>query len=343
MIVWAPAAGATRALVAGPRYLEARLLREMREGVAPVHAFLAGLNGAPRTGLRRVQRSAADTGLPWTVVVTEPGTAGWGELPGQRRLLQAGLVALLILIAAVSYLIWRSITREMAVARLQSDFVAAVSHEFRTPLTSLRQFQDLLAGEVDVPPEKRRVYQEAQVRATDRLQRLVEALLDFGRMEAGRRPYRFERLDAGALAHDVTDEFRRQAAGQGFVVECLHNGASCSVEADPEALSRALWNLLDNAVKYSGESRRIDVAVEREGGKVRLSVRDYGLGVPAGERKRIFEKFVRGESARALGIKGTGIGLAMVNHIVAAHGGSVGVAGGPGKGSVFTIALPARE
>ncbi len=342
-ILWTPAAGSTRALLAGPRYLEAHWLAEIRKAAAPARAYLAGWGGAPPAGLRKVQRGAADTGLPWTLVVTEPGAAGWGELPGQRRLLLVGLGALLVLIAAVSYLIYRSITREMAVARLQSDFVAAVSHEFRTPLTSLRQFQDLLADEEALPPGKRRTYQEAQVRATDRLQRLVEALLDFGRMEAGRRPYRFERLDAGALAQDVTEEFRRETAGHGFAVECSLNGDSCPVNADSEALSRALWNLLDNAVKYSGESRRIDVGVERDGEVVRLLVRDYGLGVPAGERKRIFDKFVRGDAARALGIKGTGIGLAMVRHIVAAHGGSVEVASGSGKGSVFTIALPVRE
>jgi len=342
-ILWTPAAGSTRALLAGPRYLEAHWLPQMRKAAAPARAYLAGWGGAPPAALRRVQRAAADTGLPWTLVVTEPGTVGWGELPGQRRLLLVGLGALLVLIAAVSYLIYRSITREMAVARLQSDFVAAVSHEFRTPLTSLRQFQDLVADEEALPPGKRRAYQEAQVRATDRLQRLVEALLDFGRMEAGRRPYRFEKLDAGALAQDVTEEFRREAVGHGFAVECSVNGESCPVDADSEALSRALWNLLDNAVKYSGESRRIDVGVERDGDVVRLLVRDYGLGVPAGERKRIFDKFVRGEAARALGVKGTGIGLAMVKHIVAAHGGSVEVAGGSGKGSVFTIALPVRE
>ena len=342
-ILWTPAAGSTRALLAGPGYLEAHWLAEIRKAAAPARVYLAGWGGAPPAGLRKVQRAAADTGLPWTLVVTEPGTAAWGELPGQRRLLLVGLGALLVLIAAVSYLIYRSITREMAVARLQSDFVAAVSHEFRTPLTSLRQFQDLVADEEALPPEKRRIYQDAQARATDRLQRLVEALLDFGRMEAGRRPYRFEKLDAGALAQDVTEEFRREAAGHGFAVECSLDGESCPVNADSEALSRALWNLLDNAVKYSGESRRIDVGVERDGDVVRLSVRDRGLGIPAGERKRIFDKFVRGEAARALGIKGTGIGLAMVKHIVAAHGGSVEVAGGSGKGSVFTIALPVRE
>jgi len=218
-------------------------------------------------------------------------------------------------------------------------FAGADALEFRR-----QAFREAIAalGALARHPEPA-VRAEAQLRATDRLQRLVEALLDFGRMEAGRRPYRFERLDAGALAHDVTEEFRREAAGHGFAVECSLNGDPCPVNADSEALSRALWNLLDNAAKYSGESRRIDVGVERAGGVVRLLVRDYGLGVPAGERQRIFDKFVRGEAARALGIKGTGIGLAMVKHIVAAHGGRVEVAAGCGKGSVFTIALPVRE
>jgi signal transduction histidine kinase len=200
-----------------------------------------------------------------------------------------------------------------------------------------------LLADATVQPEKRRVYQDAEVRATDRLQRLVEALLDFGRMESGHRPYRFERLSAGSLAQDLVEEFRREAVPRDFVLHCTVDGTRCMVDADPEALSRALWNLLDNAVKYGGDNRKIQVIVQRDGAAVHLTIRDHGLGIPAGERKRIFEKFVRGEVARSQGIKGTGIGLAMVKHIVEAHGGRIDVESTLGKGSAFTNSLPASE
>jgi signal transduction histidine kinase len=338
-MVWSTGA----AFIAGPRYLGAHWLEEARKAVRPARAYLLDAGETPPADVRRVRRTEADTGLPWTVIVASTSVVEEsGELRARRRILLAGFAALLVLIGAGSYFIWRSVTRELIVARLQSDFVSAVSHEFRTPLTSLRQFNELLIDDDNVPPEKRRSYYHAQARATDRLHRLVESLLDFGRMEAGRRPYRFERLDAGALAKDVAEEFRGEISGHGFSLDCSVNSGDCSVEADSEALSRAVWNLLDNAVKYSGDSHKIELLLDRAGGAVSIAVRDYGLGIPVSEQERIFEKFVRGSAARLQGIKGTGIGLAMVRHIVDAHGGSIQVKSLPGEGSTFTIVLPAN-
>jgi signal transduction histidine kinase len=343
-IVWTTDNSRAAAFIAGPRFLETHWMARLRKAVFPARAYLAGVGAPPPPDAQRFQRTAADTGLPWTVVAAGAGgRLEPDEFQARRRNLFAGMAAVLVLVAAGSYFLWRSVNRDLAVARLQSDFVSAVSHEFRTPLTALRQFNDLLAEEDGPTPEKRRRYYEAQTRATERLHRLVESLLDFARMEAGRRPYRFERLDAGALARDVTEEFRREAGGLGFVVTCSLDSTAYPVDADREALSRALWNLLDNAVKYSGAGRQIEVEVRRSDGVVSIGVRDHGIGIPAAEQKRIFQKFVRGAAARSGGIKGTGLGLAMVRHIVDAHGGAVEVRSAAGEGSAFTIVLPAKE
>ena len=245
-------------------------------------------------------------------------------------------------------IITRSVVRDLAVARLQSDFVSAVSHEFRTPLTSLRQLTEVLLDGRVAAEDRRETYYRALARQTDRLHRLVESLLDFGRMEAGTSPYRLEPLDACALVRSVVEEFR---AGRGR--EGLPRGAAGGqppgvrrrrLPADREALTHALWNLLDNAVKYSPECRTVWVDVERTGiAAWPIRVRDRGLGVPRHEHADIFERFVRGADAKAHGIKGTGIGLAMVRHIVSAHGGDVGVESVPGEGSTFTIALRIRQ
>jgi signal transduction histidine kinase len=255
-------------------------------------------------------------------------------------MLLAGLGAVLVLVAAGSYLVVRSRNREIGLAKLQSDFIAAVSHEFRTPLTALRQFNELLGEADDLAPDKRRTYYKAQTRATERLHRLVESLLDFGRMEAGRRPYTLQRVDAGALVVDVVQELRREIDGRGFDLRCAIEPGEHPVNADAEALARAVWNLIDNAVKYSGDSREIDVTLGRTPREVFIGVRDRGIGIPAGDEQRIFQKFVRLPAASAGGIKGSGIGLAMVQHIVAAHGGSVRVASVEHEGSTFTIVLP---
>jgi signal transduction histidine kinase len=246
----------------------------------------------------------------------------------------------MILIVAGSYFIWRAVNRDLAVARLQSDFVSAVSHEFRTPLTTLRQFNELLEEEDGPTVEKRRTFYQAQARATDRLHRLVESLLDFGRMEAGRHPYHFRHIDAASFAHDVTEEFIRETHALGFAVECQYDSGPHPISADDEALSRALWNLLDNAVKYSGNSRDVQVNVSRANGSVSIAVRDHGIGIPPAEQKSVFQKFVRGAASTASGIRGTGLGLAMVRHIVDAHGGTVNLQSSEGKGSTFTIVLP---
>ncbi len=158
-------------------------------------------------------------------------------------------------------------------------------------------------------------------------------------MEAGARPYRLEPLDAGDLTRKVVEDFRQEAAYGGFEIEFVTPDSAATIRGDGEALTQALWNLLDNAVKYSGDSRwvRVETAC---GSTIRIMVRDRGLGIPAPEQRKILRKFTRGTNAEANGIKGTGIGLAMVRHIVDAHGGTLLVESAPGKGSAFTIELP---
>jgi len=298
---------------------------------------------APPARSPATRRTASATGLPWNLVTTSTDLDADSRGSAQRRrLIVVGLGALGLLVVASSYLIGRAVSRELEVARLQSDFVSAVSHEFRTPLTSLAQFTEILTEHEDAPIEKRRAFHEAQSRATRRLTRLVESLLDFGRMEAGARPYRLEPLDAGELTESVVRDFRQDVAGAGFTIDYSGPGGGAMVCADREALAQALWNLLDNAVKYSGDSRVVRVEVEK-GDEVAIRVRDNGFGIGASERKRIFRKFARGAAALDHGVKGTGIGLAMVKHIVDAHAGRITVDSEPGRGSTFTIVLVERS
>ena len=298
-----------------------------------------GADGTPAAAGLTIGTS--QSGLPWPMAFHAAGGGSDADLSARRRLLAAGFVLLATLSLAASVLILRAVGREMAVARLQSDFVAAVSHEFRTPLTTLRQFTERLRAQPDLSVDGRVQCYEAQARATDRLTKLVESVLDFGRMEAGARAYALGSHDCVDLVEHVVADFRDapQAAGRSLT---LRRNGRMTVDADEEALSRALWNLLDNAAKYSPEGSDIAVDLSTAAGEGRIAVRDRGFGIPAAERHRFFVKFQRGEQARRLGIKGTGIGLAMVDHIVRAHEGRVEVESEPGEGSTFTIVLPLK-
>jgi len=339
-------------LVAGRGYLEDTWLPGVepiidRQGVrlalsdSEGHTVVGNLEGAtPQQALL----TSADTQLPWTVHVipADPGAAS-AQLAGRRRLMVLGLALVAVLVVVGSYFVSRAVTRELEVARLQSDFVSAVSHEFRSPLASLRQLSELLADGRVSSEDRRRQYYQALRRESERLHHLVEGLLDFGRMEAGAREYRFETLDPVALVQNVGREFAQEVAERGYALEFGLDGSLPTIRADREALGRALWNLLDNAVKYSPGCKTVWVEATQLDNRLAIRVRDRGLGISADERPHIFKKFVRAASADAAGVKGTGLGLAMVHHIVAAHGGEIRVESQPGVGSTFTIVLPVAK
>jgi signal transduction histidine kinase len=246
----------------------------------------------------------------------------------------------LLLLGGSAYFTLRGVARELAVARLQSDFVSAVSHEFRTPLASVRHLSDMLSkGRVSDDVQRQQCY-DFLSRESERLEHLVEELLDFGRIEAGAYRYRFERVDVADLVRSLVDQFQEKVTPKGYRIELSVETDRAAVLADREALSRAIWNLLDNAVKYSPGSDTIWVALALEGGSAVIRIRDRGLGIALSEQKQIFRKFVRGSNARTQQIKGTGIGLAMVMHIVEAHHGEVRVESQPDQGSTFALVLP---
>ena len=307
----------------------------------PEGRLIAGAQ--PEDDAPAVRRAAAETSLPWTVVVAR-GT-GWGtpaEFESRRRLFAAGLTALGLLLAAGAYVLWRLIQRELAVARLQTEFVSAVSHEFRTPVTSLRHVIELLQEDDDLPRDRRASFYDVLSRSTERLHRLVESLLDFARMEGGRRPYDLQSVPVAEFVRSLAAEFARDQAARGYEIRAeVAEGIPPRIDADAAALGHALWNLLDNAVKYSPDAREIALTVAPHPAGVAIAVSDRGIGVPAAERSDIFFKFVRGERATRLGIKGTGVGLAIVMHIVRAHRGTVELESEEGKGSTFRIVLPA--
>lgn len=277
----------------------------------------------------------------WRVALYQPAGLSPREMVRRQAMIfMAALALLLVVIAAGLVATYRLVRRESEIARLKSDFVANVSHDLKTPLALIRMFAETL--EMDrVPDERRRrEYYGVLTRESERLSRLIDNVLDFSRIESGRQRYEIAPGPVEPIVHEVVESFRHPLHQQGFTVDVTVEPDLPDVPLDGDAMKQALANLVDNAMKYSGDRRHIRVAVRRDGAGVAVEVADDGIGVPLSERERIFEKFYRVGRSETQGRRGSGVGLALVKHIVEAHGGRVTVDGRPGEGSRFTLHLP---
>jgi signal transduction histidine kinase len=308
---------------------------------------LADSEGQPIAGevavpARSVARVIGNSEYPWTLHIWA-GSHPRASVGSSRTILLTMMAAMLVFVWGATYFMARAIRQEAAVARLQSDFVAAVSHEFRSPLTTVRQMAEML--EMDRLPTEERRHQYYRVLAGEaaRLQRLVETLLNFGRMEAGAERYQFVDVDAAALVRTVVHDIEPQAREAGTHIEISGPDAGIRVLADESALTVALRNLIDNAIKYSPGASTVWVQCKKENDRTAICVMDRGMGIPRAEQHTIFRKFIRGRAAIDANVKGTGVGLAIVQQIVRAHGGEIRLDSETGKGSSFTMLLPTRS
>jgi two-component system phosphate regulon sensor histidine kinase PhoR len=230
--------------------------------------------------------------------------------------------------------------REANLSKLQMDFVSKVSHELKTPLTSIRMFVDMLQMKrVSSPAELEQCIAVLQ-KETTRLNERIDRLLDWGRMEAGRRVYDLHVESVDTIVAEAAAVFDASTVGRGVALELAVASGLPLVMADRAAMEDALVNLLTNAYKYTGDTKQIGIGARADEKFVYLWVRDNGIGIPRGEQRRVFEKFYRVDERLSRAIEGSGLGLAIVRHIVLAHHGRIDIDSEPGKGSTFTIALP---
>jgi signal transduction histidine kinase/tetratricopeptide (TPR) repeat protein len=234
----------------------------------------------------------------------------------------------------------RAVSRELELARMKSDFVSTISHEFKSPLTSIRQLAEMLHSGRVPSEERRREYYDVLLEQSERLSLLTENILNLARIEEGRKEFVFEKTDIAAGLREIVLSIQDRVRHEGFSIELEIKKDLATIQADRIALAQAVTNLIDNAVKYSGGSRRVVVSASREGGFLVIAVKDFGIGIKKEDLDRVFERFFRGGDELTRTVKGSGLGLTLVKEIVEAHDGTVYAESEPGMGSTFFIRLP---
>jgi two-component system phosphate regulon sensor histidine kinase PhoR len=259
----------------------------------------------------------------------------------RRKLIDSLLigVAVAVILAGLTFLGF-AILRERRLNELKSEFISNVSHELKTPLSIISMFGEMLAEGRTKSSEQAHEYAEIIWRESVRLGRLIDNVLDFAKIERGMGVYEFADADLGEVIDRALELSSRRVAAADMTLEADIAPDLPVLRLDANAFTLAVLNLIDNAIKYAADGKRIALAVRRVGERIILSVRDWGPGIDPEEHERIFDRFYRARAIRLKPIRGSGIGLALVQHIARAHGGDAAVTSVVAQGSTFRIWLP---
>lgn len=279
----------------------------------------------------------------WSVTVHPRDPEGLSNQRDAERRRGIGIIGLSVVMIVVGALLSASVVqRELDAARDKSDFAAHVSHELRSPITQIRLKAEALQLGLAVDEGARARHYDVIVRESERLSRLVDNVLDFAAIERGRKKYTFRPGDLGATVARAVEAARVSMEMRGMTVDLELPDDLPAVWHDADAVGQVLTNLLSNAAKYGQEAGWVGVRVRHAEGQVEVAVSDRGIGIAPEEQRSIFEQYYRSSDPNARRRKGTGIGLTIVKYIMEAHGGWVGVASAPNKGSTFTLYFPLR-
>ena len=276
----------------------------------------------------------------WQLRIAEPDERAAQQLDHKRTvdaLLLGGAVAIIVLGLGLLAI---AIRRERRSNELKSDFISNVSHELKTPLAIISMFGEMLANGKTKSQEQSTEYAEIIWRESVRLGRLIDNVLDFAKIERGMGVYEFAESDIVEVVERAIDLATRRLQAANMSLEAHIGEDIPHIQLDANAFTLAVLNLVDNAIKYAADGKKIELALRREDDRVVLAVKDFGPGIPVDEQTRIFERFYRAKEMRLKPIRGSGIGLALVQHIARAHGGDITVESTPGNGATFQLWLP---
>jgi two-component system phosphate regulon sensor histidine kinase PhoR len=244
---------------------------------------------------------------------------------------------LTILLIGASYFVIKNIKKEIEIAKIKSDFVSNVSHEIRTPLALISMYSETLELDRVKTEEKKREYYSIISSETKRLTRIVNSILNFSKMEAGKRTYNFTPTNITTVSKELINIYENHLKSEGFECIVKFDDNLPLISADGEAISEAILNLIDNAIKYSENNKKIEITTGKTGKNIFIGIKDYGIGISEKDQKKIFDKFFRVTNAFVHNTKGTGLGLSLVKHIMDAHNGQIELNSKIGVGSEFIL------
>jgi signal transduction histidine kinase len=280
---------------------------------------------------------------PWRIEFYRAQAQSLGILDLKRNFYFWTIITLIIVLTFGTVLIVRTIVHEMDVLKIKSDFVSSVSHEFKTPLTSIKALTERLQSGKIVDQAKMKQYFSVISQDVDKLTGLVKNILDFSKIEEGKKEFDFQETDICLLVNEQIQDFKKSEMSKEIEVDTQFHTGVPDLFVDREALAQAFNNLLENAVKFSSGKKKIEVTVKKDENNVIIEVSDRGIGIPQDEQDKIFDKFYQGRNALRQSVKGTGLGLTLVKHTVEAHEGRITVHSKIGEGSTFSLILPIKK
>ena len=279
---------------------------------------------------------------PWRIELFASKAGGMGLIDLRNSYYFWTILTLIIILVFGAFLIVRTISHEVEILKIKSDFVSSVSHEFKTPLTSIKALAERLKEGKVKDQSKAEQYFSVISQDTEKLARLVKNILDFSKIEEGKKEYEFEETDVAQLVAQQIENFRKDEIQKDLKIHAQIPKDIPRLFVDRDALSQAIINLLDNASKFSPGKKEVYVNLKSGAENVIIEVKDKGIGIPQDELNKIFDKFYQGKNSIRQSVKGTGLGLTLVKHIVEAHGGRISVESKFGQGSTFSLIFPPK-
>lgn len=279
----------------------------------------------------------------WELLLSEnnPGFMTSLMKTGSSIYLFAFILIVLFMLLGFAFILY-TLNVELRLNKLKSEFISNVSHELKSPLTSIRMMTEMLHHNRVDNEERKAEYYSAMLEESEHLSHLIDNILDFSRIDEDRKKYEFADLDLDKLTREFFKSISEMIRETGFEINYSCVVKDPVIRADRNAILQVLYNLIDNAIKFSGESRKIEIDLITKDNEIQLSVKDYGTGISPKDQEKIFERFYRSRESERSGIRGSGIGLTIVKKIVEDHGGHLTIKSRPGEGSTFCVHLPIR-